>query len=661
MNRKNVYTCLVLLLCMFAMSTWANGNNAAKEQELKMPALFGDGMVIQRDAKISVWGWAKTGEKVTVTLGNRKASAKAGKDGSWKVTLPEMPAGGPYTLSIQGKNATKSFSDVMLGDVFLFSGQSNQELMVYRCMDDAKVRELYNGYRNDMARVIKLTHQYNYVAPQKDCKTGGWQKLNPENGRNMAALSYLTAREIQEHTGVAVGIVNSSVGGTGVECWMSKGNLMQYPEYSNIFSHEKYNDPDWPQKRMDMENARAQEWEKTMEKNDVISREWRKEGYDFSKWREVDIFSSFYDKKKPNGSYWFYNCVYLTQDDISNAKNGKALLRLGAIKDADSVFVNGKYVGNTTYQYPPRNYSFDVSKLREGRNDIVIRLMSQNGTPAFVQDKEYQLELPGKTIPLYGKERKWRMAVGTTMVKRPGQTYFVGTPTGLYNAMIAPLGNIAIRGMVWYQGEANVGNPANYATYLKAMIEEWQKQFTTLSAAEKPWHSVIVQLAGFMDRHIGVYESGWCQLRSKQRAVTLPEMNTNASLVTAIDCGEYNDIHPQDKATVAHRIALQLFRNAYGENIVSEGPAPLSCKKSGQELIISFDSKTGKLRELNDGIAKVTGDYELTIDINAMNKSLSSTYSISNGVFRYAYDDFPLCTLYNTDNIAAPQFEIPIQ
>lgn len=668
MSIKKIYKAAIIALFMTAWPACVMGKDAAateKEQGgLHMPAIFGDGMVIQRDAEINIWGWARKGEKVTVTLNGRKATAKADKLGAWSVKMKSMEAGGPYTLHIKGKTEEKRIEDVMLGDVFLFSGQSNQELMIYRCLDDKKVAEAVEGYSNDMVRIMKLPHQYNYVKPQDDCIGASWKKVSPETVGNMAAVSCLTAMELQKHAGVAVGIINSSVGGTGVECWMSQENLKRFAEFSKTFSHEKYKNPNWPKERMEKEAKKGGAWDKKLTEQDTVIGRWRTPGYDFSQWREVDIFSQFYDSKQPNGNYWFHNTATLTADDIREIKKengGRALLRLGALKDADSVFVNGVCVGNTTYQYPPRKYSFDASLLHEGDNDIVIHLISQNRKPFFVKDKKYQLEIPGRNIPLCGKEKPWRMAVGATMEQRPGQTYFVGTPTGLYNAMIHPLGKTAIRGMVWYQGEANEWNPKNYGNLLKAMIEEWQGQFPALEKnGGKPWTSVIVQLAGYQQRHIGAYESGWCRIRTEQRAVTLPEYDMNAVLATAIDCGEYNDIHPQDKETVAHRIALQLLHHTYGEDIVSEGPSPVQCVRNGNSLIITFDRKTGKLRDFNDGIARVCGDYELAIDITAMEKALSTTYSVKDGIFRYAYDDFPLCTIYNKDNIASPQFEINI-
>lgn len=663
---------IVFVAIIAAMALSAPAYASQKETagiNLRLPAVFGDGMVIQRDAPINIWGWAEAGSRVTVTLNGKSRKAKTGKNGKWSMVLPDMAAGGPYALTVSSGGNSLTLNDVMIGDVFLFSGQSNQELQVYRCMDNKTVAEAVAGYTNNNVRILKLPQQFNYVSPQDDCQGGQWTRITPQTAGGIAAVSYFVAREIQEYAGVPIGIINSSVGGTGVECWMSQENLKQFPEYKDKFSHDKYHQTDWVEQRRKKETAKANIWEKEITEADTVMHRWRNDGYDFSAWKPVDLFSAFYNKEKPNGNYWFRKTFTLSADDIKQAKQSgqrDGLLRLGAMKDADSVYVNGVFVGNTTYQYPPRKYPVPLDVLREGENDIVIHLNAQFRTPHFIKDKLYQLELPSRTIPLTDKANPWRMAIGALMRPRPTQTYFVGTPTGLYNAMIHPLGPICIRGMVWYQGEANEWNPKNYATYLAAMINEWKQQFPTLPSVKQEqgsWPSVIVQLAGYMNRHIGAYDSGWCGIRSQQRLLTmLPDsLSVNASLATAIDCGEWNDIHPQDKATISHRIALQLMRHAYGENIVSEGPSPIRCIENGGKLIVTFSPETGRLRPFDDGIAHVTGDYELTIDIHAMQTMLSSTYSLADGMLRYAHDDFPLCTIYNTNGIASPQFEIKIE
>ena len=621
---------------------------------VSLPSIFGEGMVLQRHASIPVWGWGTPGEKVTVTLGETKRKAKVGKDGCWQVSFPSMEAGGPYTLTVTGKTETRSIHEVYVGDVFLFSGQSNQELPVRRCMDNKEVADIARTYINKDVHILKLPQQFNYSSPQQDCKGAEWVSISPETAPGIAAVSYFTARQLQEYAHVPIGIVNSSVGGTKVECWMSYANLSQFPEYRTELQKRKYHQVNWVDSVRTAETTAADEWERRMAANDTVLAKWDKPGYDFSSWNNVDLFSDWTDGR--NGAFWFHHTF--TLPDGYKPSASRPLLRLGAMKDADEVFVNGKKVGSTSYEYPPRKYSFDDALLHEGQNDILIHLMCQRGHGNFTAGKLYQLEMADTTIAL---NDGWTMSVGTYMEPRPSQTYFVDTPTGLYNAMISPLGPLAIRGMVWYQGEANMGNPYHYKEYLTSMIKEWHTQFAApKDIKDGNWPSVIVQLAGFMQRHDAPFSSGWTDIRSQQYATCYsPDASSlNAHLATAMDIGESNDIHPQAKAEMGCRVAMQLIRSAYADNsLISEGPRPVSAVRKGGDIIVCFSEETGKLRYFKDADAEVTGDYQLTIH----NVNKGATYTEKDGELRYASDDFPLCTLYNEEGLPAPQFSVKIE
>lgn len=634
--------------------------------QLRLPGIFSDGMVMQRFAPVPVWGWGKAGEKVKVTIGDKAKTVKVGKDGKWNVSMPELPAGGPYRLTVteKGKNPQTLALDLFIGDVFLFSGQSNQELPIRRCMDNKTVAETAKVYTNDNIHYLKLPHQFDFATPKEDCIAPKWVTINPQTAAEIAAVSYFVGKEIQEYAKVPVGIINSSVGGTRVEAWMSYANLSQFPEYNEILKDRKYHQKNWVDSVRNAENEAIRAWNARREQSDTILSRWQKPGYDFSSWKPVDIFSQFFTKGKPHGTYWFRNTFHLSKADVEANKGVKALIRLGAMKDADVTFVNRKRVGNTTYEFPPRKYSFDSSILHEGENEVVVQLVAEKGLPNFTKGKLYQLELKDTTILLADG---WQMAVGANMEPCPPSTYFVDTPVGLYNAMIHPLGQLYIRGMVWYQGEANTGRPFHYQEYLTAMIDEWHTQFPTIRQSKSPWPSVIVQLAGFMGRHDKMIKSGWCDLRAQQFAICHPALTSslkpadNAVFATALDCGEANDIHPQSKPVVGHRIALQLMKHVYGENVVSEGPVPVRCERKDGRIVITFSAETGKLRPFDDGIAHTSGDYELTVDVKAMENAKSSTYGISGSTFCYAHDEFPLCTIYNEDGIASGAFNINME
>ncbi len=594
----------------------------------RLPAFFNDGMVLQREVKVPVWGWGESGSTVKVEFNGKKATAAVKADGTWKVYLPKMKAQSePQELKIYVKDKSsshitlaKSFKNILVGDVFLCSGQSNMELPIRRCMD--RVADLVKDYSNSQIRYLKFPHQYNYVRPNDNVRTLGWQDITPENCAEVSGICYFMARELQELKNVPIGIINSAVGGTKVESWMPKETLQTFPEYKDEFKKLKYNQVNWPDSVNRAEMRAFMNWEREMMAADTVVNRWRSSDYDFSTWKTTSIFSDW--NKGGNGSYWFRFTVKVDDADAGKA----AVLRMGAMKDADTIFVNGQYVGNTTYEYPPRIYKVKENTLRAGENEIMVHLMSQSGRPNFTQGKLYQLEIGDK---IYKVSEECQMCLAKQMPRRPASTYFVDCPTGLYNAMIAPLGDFQFKGILWYQGESNLGM-RNYADYLKAMVESWRKQFN----AQLP--IVVMQLPGYMTRHTEpVKYSSWCEIREQQRLAT--RMISKSALGATLDTGEWNDIHPQDKQVAGHRAALQMRKLAYGENnLESEGPRALSAKRQydGSILVI-----------FSDGQQKVV-------------KESTVTWSIVGDRLRYCYDDFPVPEIFSKDGIPTPQFEIPI-
>lgn len=649
------------------IAVWAVLTVSVVEAKVRIPRFFADGMVLQRDTQVPVWGWADQGETVRVTLYKdsqplKQAKSQVTQNGKWKVELSKMKAGGPYKLKIESYKSNKEseitdqvvLADVLIGDVFLCSGQSNMELQVSRCMD--LYRDEVSVYHNDRIRYLKLPHQYNYVRPQEDVVVKPWTAVNPKTAPEIGALCYFFAKYIQEHEEVPVGIINSSVGGTKVEAWMGQENLCRFADYRNEFSALKYHQENWPDSVNKAEIAAGQAWEHQMIRQDTIVNKWRSGSYDYSSWQSVDVFKPFtwnIDGKRPApGSYWFRQIVELPSSEAG--KSG--LIRVGAMADADSVFVNGRFVGYTSYQYPPRIYRIPVGVLREGQNEVMVHLMAQNGSPSFVSGKLYQIEVGDKIYPM---NNQWTYAVGSTMPRKPGSTYFVDTPSALYNAMIAPFKDFAFRGMVWYQGESNVGKPQTYQEYLEAMIAEWRQQFG------RNLPLVIVQLAGFQQRHDQPVETNQAALREAQRlaALSIPE----AGLATALDLGEWNDIHPQNKKELGRRVSLQMRKLSYGEkHLVSSGPQVDKLRLKDNHIEISFDRKTGKLKASSSlkGIAVAgsdgkyvwadaytDGDYVVVVKIPEGLEPVS---------VRYAWDDFPECTIYNVDGLPASSFMIAV-
>lgn len=622
------------------------------QQTLRLPRFFADGMVLQRDAKNPVWGWGEAGWTISVSFNGKTVKTKVSEDGTWKVYMPKMKASQvPTEMNVTAiddntRNTLvhKKISNVLVGDVFLCSGQSNMELPIRRCMD--VVADKVKDYSNPNIRYLKLPHQYNYNHPNEDVIIKPWQDITPSNCAEVSGICYFMARELQELENVPIGIINSAVGGTRVEAWTPQEVLAQFPAYKDEFKKQKYTQVNWTDSIARMENRRGMEWENNAMKTDTVLGKWKNEGYDFSSWKTTDIFGKWFDG---NGSYWFRKIVSVPTDLAGK----EATIRIGAMKDADSVFVNGKFIGNTTYEYPPRIYKIPAGLLKAGENEVIVHLISQSGRGNFTKGKLYQLEI-GENIIQLGNE--WQYAQGSKMQPKPGSTYFVDGNTGLYNAMIAPFKDIQLKGILWYQGESNMGNTKDYAQYLEAMIGAWRKQLG------KDYPFVIMQLPGYQAKHDKPFESGWTQIREQQYIAA--KNIKNAGLAPTLDTGEYNDIHPQDKATAGHRAALQMEKLAYNKKGVSTGPQPVNAAVKNGKLIVTFNKETGKLTckgdKLNDfailvdgkyqwANATIVSDYMLTVDIP---EGVSAT------TLRYCWDDYPTPTLYNADGIPAPQFEI---
>ncbi|MCK9160326.1 MAG: sialate O-acetylesterase [Bacteroidaceae bacterium] len=555
------------------------------EANVKLPVLFADGMVLQREKPISIWGTATPGEEVTVQLLKDQVETHADVYGNWQVELPSMKAGGPYRMTIN----EIQLKDILIGDVWLCSGQSNMELPVSRVMD--KYRAEVEADSNPMIRYIKTSMDYNFQGPQTDIKAVSWISLTPEKALSFSALAYFFAKDLYSKIKVPIGIINSSVGGSPIEAWISKEGLKSFPVYLNdksLCESDKY-----------VSDVKKVGWESQNLWNIVLYRSdkglhgrlpWYSSEYDDSSWTNTKLLDLSWAAKYDSpiyGSHWFRKDF-----DVPQLFLGKeAILRLGCIVDADSVYVNGTFVGTTSYRYPPRIYYIPAHLLKAGKNNVTIHLISYGGFPEFVKDKPYKILCEGKEISLLGE---WKHRLGSQMPAMSPQIIFQYKPVGLYNAMIAPLLRCKFVGVIWYQGESNTERYNEYDTLLSDLIGDWRNKF---KAPELPFF--IIQLPNFMQSHLQPVESDWAQLRNRQFKVT--RTVSNAALIVTIDLGEWNDIHPLNKKAVGHRLSLQVQKLVYGDKkLVSEGPMYESATIEGNKVIISFVSGTDNLQPVKE-------------------------------------------------------------
>ena len=530
--------------------------------EVRVASVFGNGMVLQREKPIRVWGWAESGGEFDIQWKGGCYHVTADGNGRWEVVLPAEKAGGPYSMNVGGRE----LNDILIGDVFLCSGQSNMELPVRRVMD-MFAAEVYE-YENTEIRLIAIPQEFNFSAPQEDLSPCSWKPCTQENVMSFSALAYFFAKELNERTGVPVGIVNASWGGTPVEAWMSEESLKDFPEHLNI--KRIYEDDGYRQRIKELEGEDFRRWNTTLDSSDpglTGPIKWYAAELDDSSWKTVDMLSQDWgnDGLRPQGgSHW------LRKDfEVNGKMTGKeAVLRLGCIVDADSAYVNGHFVGNTTYQYPPRIYRIPAGVLKKGRNNVTVRVISNGGQPSFVPEKPYKVVGAKGEVSLEGE---WKYKQGSRMPAAPSMMFFYYKPVCLYNAMISPLRGLNFKGVLWYQGESNVDRWNEYSTLLSLMMADWREKFED---PDLPFY--IVELADFLHPDDKEGRAAWAEMRKQQAKAA--DMTVGAVLIPNQDLGEWNDIHPLNKKTLGKRIADAVLANNDGHGLwlPEEGPCAVA-------------------------------------------------------------------------------------
>lgn len=623
----------------------ANGAQA----EVRLPHLVSDGMVLQRDTQVPVWGWADAGEAVAVDFRGESYLTQANDEGEWRINLPKMSAGGPYQLTVKGDNQI-TLEDVLVGDVWLASGQSNMQLTM------ARLKPLYADLMAEAQypeiRYFEVPGRYNFAEPLQDLEGGNWVSITPETIGSVSGVAFFFARELQRTQDVPIGIVLSALGGSPVEAWISEPALKEFPlPYEEL---QKFKDDEYVSRLAEDDQQRIAAWHEKAHKQDIGTKGedylWADPDLNIKDWKTLQVpgYWPLAEDGPVNGIVWAR-----TEVEIPEELAGKlARLEVGRIVDADITFVNGIQVGSTGYQYPPRRYTIPAGVLKAGSNTLAVRISNEQGRGGFVLDKPYELEIDDTLINLEGE---WHYRVATQMPPLAPPTFIRWKPTGLYNAMIAPLTNIPFAGTIWYQGESNTNAADEYAIRFPAMIEDWRKQW---NQPDMPF--LYVQLANFMEPKDQPEDSNWARTREAQlETLAVP----NTAMAVTIDVGEWNDIHPLNKKTVGERLAAAARHEAYGEKLVYSGPLYKSMKTKGKKIVLSFDhvdgglvAKDGELQEF--AIAGADGNFVWAKAKIRGKKIVVWSDEISDPVaVRYAWADNPdEANLYNEAGFPASPF-----
>ena len=632
-------SCFVLLISQVALC------------QVKLPLLISDGMVLQRDADVKIWGWADANEKITVSFNSKTYDAAAGTDGKWVVMLSDLKAGGPYSMDINASNHI-TLTNILIGDVWVCSGQSNMELPMNRVKN--RYPDVIANADNPNIRQFIVPHVYDFKGPKENLKSGSWVSANPKSVLEFTAVGYFFAKELYEKYHVPIGLINASLGGSPAQAWLSEDALKAFPEY--LQTAKKFKDSNYISQITEKEKAvsdawygRIQQLDKGLEKGQS---QWFDVNYDASQWLTMNVPGYWADGSlgNVNGVVWFRKEI----DVPASMTDKPAKLWLGRIVDGDFTYVNGKQVGSVSYQYPPRIYDVPSGLLKEGKNIIVVRVINNSGRGGFVSDKPYQLLAGGQTIDL---KCRWQYKLGATMAPLPGKTFIEWQPEGLYNGMAAPLLNYRIKGVIWYQGESNTAKPREYQKLFSAMITDWRQKW---NQGDFPF--LYVQLANFMEVKNQPSESGWAELREAQlKTLAVP----NTGMAVTIDLGEWNDIHPLNKEDVGKRLALAAQKVAYGDpNVVYSGPIYQSMKIEGNKIVLTFTNTGGGLTAKGNEELKyfaIAGADKKFVWAQAKiedNKIVVWNDQLANPVaVRYAWADNPEgANLYNKEGLPASPF-----
>lgn len=554
--------------------------------QVKVANIFTDNMVLQAHKPIRVWGTANVGEVIKVDLGGQKKKVKSDKSGRWLAEFGPLDYGSSANIKIVGNSNTIELSNILVGEVWFCSGQSNMAMTI-----NGAGGQVYNFKNEENNAQYPNIRSFNVKANYSETigvdVEGKWEICSPETVSNFSAVAYFFARELHLHTNLPIGIINSSWGGTDIETWMSAEAFESLPA---LFT-DKYLDV----KELGVDsiiklNELNKEAFVSLVTNDLgMSEKWYMPSWNTDSWRTMAIPQewSTTELKDFDGAVWFKSTL-----NIANADAGKAaVISFGKIDDNDVTWINGIKIGETEGAGNDRIYDIPQGVLKEGLNTIVVKVMDQRGPGGFTGRPE---ELYIKTAEeQYSLSGDWQYK---ETVSSEGFSFIDGEPnichSLLYNAMVEPLTSFAIKGVIWYQGENNAGAAFDYRSLFPLLIKDWRQQWQY----EFPFY--WVQLAAFMHKdEEPIATDSWAELRESQE-LTLSLAKTGQVITT--DIGDANDIHPRNKQDVGKRLALIALNKDYGKSdIIYSGPRYKSKKNEGNRIVIEFDSVGSGLKVQN--------------------------------------------------------------
>jgi sialate O-acetylesterase len=626
--------------------------------------LFADHAVLQQGAKVPIWGTADAGEAVTVEIAHQTVSTTAGADGKWLVYLAPLKVGGPFTLTISGKNRIV-LTDILVGEVWVASGQSNMERQLGLRVGQQPIQ----NWEHECAVANYPRIRHFGVAQEKSLTVlatikGQWDVCTPQTVKDFTAVGYFFGRDLYLARHVPVGLIHSSWGGTPAEAWTSAAGLRTLPDFVDTPDQIKtlIADPEAARRQYE---ARLEDWFRPHDAGSAAAASWSEPALDTESWKTMTLPTLWEDAGEPdlNGVVWFRKTFDLpaslpasssagsSASPSVSAANGAAELQLGMVDDIDTTWVNGVKVGATVGYNLVRKYAVPAGVLKPGRNVVAVRVLDTGGGGGIWGEEKPRLVFKSNpSLPAIDLAGPWRYRIGLNLQDSPppptGVTGDVSTPTILYNAMIAPLLPYAIRGVIWYQGEANVHREQQYRTLFPAMISDWRQ------AWGQDFPFLFVQIAPNRDMTPELRDA---QLWTWQRT-------PKTAMVVTTDCGDANDIHPTRKQPVGARLALAARALAYGERLEYAGPVFESMKIRGANAALHFTHVGGRLVAKGGplkGFTLAGADgvfHPAQAAIRGKTVVVTSDAVSEPVAVRYGWANVPECNLFNKAGLPATPF-----
>lgn len=607
---------------------------------IKLSNLFSNDMILQRDIACNIWGTADPKGDVVIKIEDKEFFTSVDASGHWESKMPAFKAGGPYHIEIFGKNETIKIDNILFGDVWIASGQSNME-MAFAGADNYE-KEIKTA-DNSNIRFFTVPLSVSNI-PQTDVQNAKWVTSSTQTAGKFSAVAYFFAKKINKELDVPIGIIQSAVGGTPAEFWISKEMLNTIPEFYYPDIGQSPNIKPYHLIASEARQKRNAIMQNASENVNAIQTTKK-----FKDWNTMPVPGLWESSVLPDfdGFVWFRKTV----DIPKNYAGKKLVLSLGVIDDNDITWFNGKEIGRTNGVNKERQYDIPENLVKAGDNEIIIRILDTGGGGGFFGDGSNLMLQTFKGENLISLTGNW--SYNETLEPEIPSLKF--KPSYLYNAMVAPLIPFSIKGAIWYQGENNAFEAYQYQTLFPTLIEDWRVRFK-----QGYFPFLYVQLANFMERKPEPADDAWAELREAQSMVL---KYPNTGMAVTIDIGDGDDIHPKNKFDVGQRLSLAALKIAYNHDLVYSGPIYKSMEVKNNTIEIVFSNIGSGLKMKNDSDSKVfavAGTDKIFHWAYAEikdNKIIVSSPMVSNPVaVRYAWAANPEATLYNNEGLPASPF-----